>query len=203
MAFIINSNNERFEVTGPIELKTFKYTHIKSMWSGFGGMASAGVNSLTNKLNQLFNTAQTRPEEQPVDYKAPFKAIEVDTGLSIELELGEVLQIHTPVNNASKGIVLACGDLMIDNGQIKLYFYNMTTTDTTINAGETVAIGVVHKVGNKTNINYIIDNTQTQQPGWGQQAGWGQQPQQAGWGQQPQQFGTAQTGGSPVNLKKG
>lgn len=161
MATIINLNNERFEVTGIVELKSVRNQSMKAMWSGFMGVATAGMNSITNRLNSLLNNNQLKSEDKlDTDYKAPFKAIEIDTGLRIELAPGEVLRVYTPVSNVAKGIVLACGDMITESGPIKLYFYNMTATDTILNAGEVIAFGEVNNVGVMNNINYIIDNTQ-------------------------------------------
>ena len=114
-------------------LKAAEVTVIPSIWKAFGGSVNAGLTSLTSKINSLLGGMEPTAGNQSVDFQQSFRP-------------GEVL---SPSANCYKNGIVLIGDTVLDpdmaGSEISLHFYNILSTDVTIQRGDDIAVGYFTK----------------------------------------------------------
>lgn len=126
---------------------------IQSIWKGFMGAANSGLNSLTSRLNNIFNQNQT-PVEQP-DYATPFKPTLIKSALRLQIDNKHYIQLHGISENYQNGIMLLDSQTLFNGDAVEIGLYNFLPTDKQIKAGEIIAIGTVHKIRDTDDSNKI------------------------------------------------
>lgn len=129
-------------------LKAAEATVIPSIWKAFGGSVNAGLTSLTSKINGLLGGMEPTAGNQSVDFQQSFRPVKVHTGIKINMPRDEIVILSPSANCYKNGIVLI-GDTVLDpdmaGSEISLHFYNILSTDVTIQRGDDIAVGYFTK----------------------------------------------------------
>lgn len=149
-------------------IKAVETVTIPSIWKGFMGVANNGLNAISNKINSMFGSMSAQVENTVVDNQSPFKPTEVHTGVKVFMPRNEILRISSTPNCYKNGLVLVGGELVsfsTNPVEITLHFYNMLTTEITLQRGDTIAVAVFEKVESTAiNVDSRDDNTPTPRP---------------------------------------
>lgn len=138
-------------------LKAAEATLIPSIWKAFGASANAGIGSLANKLTGLMGGLNASAENPSVDYQKPFRPVEVHTGIKVEMPRDEIIILSPSINCYNNGLIMV-GSTVIDpdtaSQEIVIYFYNILSTDITLQRGDDIANGYfIRAVGSIYNNN--------------------------------------------------
>lgn len=134
--------------TSHVIIRAVDTTVIPSIWKGFMGAASNGLNTLTNKLNSMFNQQQQPVQpgfEQPTNApKAPFRPTEVHTGVKVIMPRDKVLKLVGAPECYRNGLIIAGGDIVeysTVSKELTVDLYNMLQVDVTLQKGDIIAYG--------------------------------------------------------------
>lgn len=151
--------------TGYAVIRSAEDVIIPSVWKGFLGVANTGMSSIANKLNSLLGAVPQAGAINTPDYNKPFKPVEIHTGLKVVMPKNEVLQFVVTTQNASNGLMLVGGQAVTGdraNNEITLLFYNMLSSDITIQVGDELAFGFFTELKGIALANtQFVDDTQT------------------------------------------
>ncbi len=144
--------------TNYVIFKAAEATMIPSIWKGFMGVANNGLNAITNKINSMFGQASAVVPE--ADNYAPFKPVDVHTGVKVVMPKNEALKISASPKCYKNGLVLVSNDIIHSTTtphEIVFSFYNFLNTDITLQCGDEIAVGTFIKVEGAA---VITDTTQ-------------------------------------------
>lgn len=187
--------------TSHVIIRAVENTLIPSIWKGFMGAASNGLNSITNKINSMFGQQQQPPVEpgfeQPNNTRAPFRPTEVHTGVKVIMPRDKVLKLVGAPDCYKNGLIIAGGDIVEYSSvstELTVSMYNMLSSDITLQKGDIIAFGYF----------FAAESSMVQSPLYKQQTEpVVEQPQQA---TQVNQFGRAPRPapipGSGINFNK-